>query len=326
MQQKNYYKLLGVKTNASSDEIRLAYRSLAKKYHPDKNPDNKAAEEFFKEIQQAYDTLSDSEKRRVYDLKQATGNQAWTSSSQSKTNPAYAGNAYQYAQQQSYKKNQFYNNVKQQPKKKEKPESYQILISIGIAFILLYFIISYSTKKSTRKTSPAITTSESSKISSQNESSHFNGITIKDFTSPYTGFFGEGVYDNDNKNNILLHNSNASEAIVCLVKAGNPAKTIRNHYLNAGSTFRLVNIPDGDYFLKVFYGNKWDTTITFGGTPVKGGFYNPILFTAVNTGKNKLRMQQIFSGSGVSFSSYEIGINPNQRADVKIIDADEFFQ
>ena len=62
-----YYDLLGVERGASSDEIRAAYRKLALKYHPDRNPDNKEAEQKFMDISQAYGVLSDDEKRQLYD-------------------------------------------------------------------------------------------------------------------------------------------------------------------------------------------------------------------------------------------------------------------
>ena len=61
------YKVLGVSRKASGEEIKKAYRKLARRYHPDRNPDDAAAEEKFKEVQGAYDTLSDPEKRKEYD-------------------------------------------------------------------------------------------------------------------------------------------------------------------------------------------------------------------------------------------------------------------
>jgi DnaJ-class molecular chaperone len=64
---EDYYKTLGVSRGASADEIQKAYRKLARKYHPDLNPDDKAAQKRFKEVQQAYDVLSDEKKRKMYD-------------------------------------------------------------------------------------------------------------------------------------------------------------------------------------------------------------------------------------------------------------------
>lgn len=67
MQVKDYYETLGVSRNADEKEIKRAYRRLAQKYHPDKNPDNPQATEKFKEINEAYEVLSDAEKRAKYD-------------------------------------------------------------------------------------------------------------------------------------------------------------------------------------------------------------------------------------------------------------------
>ena len=64
---KDYYKILGVDKHADADAIKKAYRKLAKKYHPDTNKENAAANEKFKEVTEAYEILHDEEKRKLYD-------------------------------------------------------------------------------------------------------------------------------------------------------------------------------------------------------------------------------------------------------------------
>jgi molecular chaperone DnaJ len=67
MSKRDFYEILGISRNADADEIKKAYRKLAIKFHPDKNPDDKSAEDKFKEAAEAYEVLSDNEKRRRYD-------------------------------------------------------------------------------------------------------------------------------------------------------------------------------------------------------------------------------------------------------------------
>src|SRR5688572_22327500 len=65
--KRDYYEVLGVNRDASEEDIRKSYRKLAMKFHPDRNPDSKESEEKFKEAKEAYEVLSEAEKRRAYD-------------------------------------------------------------------------------------------------------------------------------------------------------------------------------------------------------------------------------------------------------------------
>src|SRR3982751_2757939 len=67
MAKRDYYTVLGVNRDASEDDIKKAYRKLAMKFHPDRNPDDKTTEEKFKEAKEAYEVLTDARKRAAYD-------------------------------------------------------------------------------------------------------------------------------------------------------------------------------------------------------------------------------------------------------------------
>jgi curved DNA-binding protein CbpA len=319
MPQKNYYIVLEVKSTATFDEIKTAYRLLAKKYHPDKNIGNKASEEYFKEIQEAYAVLSNPEKRRKYDLKFSYTARPQAQQRASSPSPSYTGNAYQYAQQQAQYRQQQprEESQKKQPEKKDNTESWQILVSVGIAMVLLYFIISYSSEKPKQEDTVSQPEVKNEQLIAE--------PTIGDFESPYSSYFGEEISDPSSKNSISIMNSNFSEAVVCLIENKKEGRTIRNQYINSGSVFKMNEIPDGEYYVKVYFGNEWDPSKIFSNFSVKGGFKNGNTFAKFNTGKEALKMKKETTGATDSYSTYELKINPN-APEIKTITAEDFFK
>ncbi len=320
MAEKNYYIILEVKSTATFDEIKSAYRVLAKKYHPDKNIGNKAAEEYFKEIQQAYGILSNPEKRKKYDLKQSFGSRPHSQKANA-SGPQYSGNAYQFAQQQAaYKQKAHTQSQKKQSEKTEAKDTWQILVSVGIALVLLYFIISYSTEKTTTvsnlKTAPAIEKIEEPEVQT----------SINNYDSPYSVFFGEEVYDVESKNSISFLNGSKSEAVVFLVEKNTPNKTIRNVYMNSETQIKMNQIPDGEYFLKIYFGKDWNAGKTFSNEKIKGGFESENVFLQLNDGADALVMKKEKKGAIDSYSTYELKISPDDKQNAKTISSEAFFK
>jgi len=85
--QRDYYKVMGISSTATEEDIKKTYRKLARQYHPDLNPGDKAAEERFKEIGEAYEVLSDPERRAEYDGRQAATGAASGSAARKLSSP-----------------------------------------------------------------------------------------------------------------------------------------------------------------------------------------------------------------------------------------------
>lgn len=114
---ETYYDILNVKNDASDDEIKKSFRKLAMQYHPDKNQNNKLAEEKFKKINEAYAVLSDKEKRRVYDLGGYSNTQQTYTRRQEQTYKNSYDFDWDYVWKQAKSNQRKYDTRKSQPKK-----------------------------------------------------------------------------------------------------------------------------------------------------------------------------------------------------------------
>lgn len=145
---ENYYDILGVQKTATADEIKKAYRNLAFKYHPDRNPGDAAAEEKFKQISAAYDVLGDEAKRRNYDLGGYSQNYSSGNNGQqqyryysSNTNDWYQ-NYYQHQTRYNYSNPQ---EEEQQPRDKRYywsvffSKGLQTLAALALFRMIIYF-------------------------------------------------------------------------------------------------------------------------------------------------------------------------------------------
>ena len=146
---KNHYETLGVLKNASADEIKSAYRKLAMKYHPDRNPGDKAAEEKFKEISAAYEILGDSKKRAEYDNAGSYDGNRYGQSSYGGgyqnaeddplwqwMNGAFNRNGDSAGNSGSYNRYRYYRYTPPRQPKETKGESLSGIVSSGVMFVL----------------------------------------------------------------------------------------------------------------------------------------------------------------------------------------------
>jgi len=254
----DYYKILQVSTTATSAEIKAAYRRLAKIYHPDKNPGGLLAEEKFKQIKEAYETLIHPQKRARYDAKwnRAT---TFTAGAQQPTKTAKKSYSFteeeakrrQYYQQQ-YKKTSPTSSVKKEaPVNKQPNELKYILISVPVAVALLLLIIRIYEKPAP---GPVIKNGDTLVVSEINTPE-----------SPYKGIFGKTSNDSNSLSVIKLVNQSGYDAVVFL--QDDSGKVARHHFIANNYQLLAENLAPSAYRLRYWLG--------------KGFSYNYFLFDSI---------------------------------------------
>ncbi len=176
MNFKDYYKILGVKASSGEEDIKKAYRALAKKWHPDKNPGNKAAEEKFKDIAEAYEVLSDSEKRKKFDDFVQSSRKAKNSYSYHQSNSNFQETEYE-SEFSDFFKQFFRNKDRRKGGSLLKGEDIRGKITIGIeeAYYGSSRIINTSAGKIRIKIKPGVKSEQILKIAGKGKASKYGG-------------------------------------------------------------------------------------------------------------------------------------------------------
>ncbi|MFO0323048.1 MAG: J domain-containing protein [Bacteroidota bacterium] len=279
----HFYRVLGLNKTASQSEIKAAFRRLAKIYHPDKNPNVQNAKFIFEDILLAYNVLSDSQKRKIYDNSTALNTKEKEDFGHSKRgnrNQNFNNPSAEDLQQREFYKN--YYNFKQKSAKHAEPvkvySDYKyILFATPLAIGLFLLIISMF--------SPAPETiTEKSFITKSSEKILVNG------DKPYIDFFGKGV-STETTNFINFLNDTPYDAIVAIFKKKDH-EYFNQFFLQSQSDMKLKNIPPEDLYLKCVLGTNWNFDTVIFNNRVVGSFKNinqyqnlqtqPILFKKNN--------------------------------------------
>ncbi len=268
----SFYQILGISEDASQLEVKLAYRKLAKRYHPDVNAGAKGAEEQFKGIVEAYSTLSDFTARKDYDAK-LTGKQSTTIKPTFYSSEQGSPRRKEYSEEDldrarlRYKEKLFSNMARRK--------------KIWAGMIITFFIFMGASAgfenwiRNERERDALILTLKIDSVNKQNESAA--AAKIENMDSPYDAVFGEGQLENSSLNHFVIINE-MTDIVICAVQNKSPFKTIRNEYLKANTGFFMRQLPDGFYHIKFYTGKKWNRNQSVPDGRKLGGFTEDELF------------------------------------------------
>lgn len=267
---KDHYRTLGVPDNASEQDIKLAYRRLAKRYHPDVNAGAKGAEERFKEITEAYNILSDFSLRRVYDSK--------------RMRPVYFYSPDPKEEKKDPRRKEYSEEDLERARARHKKKTManvarrkKILVGMIVTFIVFMsasaaFDNWIEEKRKRESEEIAIRMDSLVKKNLQYSKTH-----IENMDSPFDSLFGKGVYKDYSKNKLVIYMP-FSDAVICAVQSEAPFRTIRNEFIRARNGFVMTEMPDGNYFIKFYTGKFWDTNKKIPGGKKLGGFTKDEMF------------------------------------------------
>ncbi len=284
MSLPNYFQILGLGQNASNEEIKSAYRRLAKIYHPDKHQNNPELTEKFKQIKEAYETLSDPIKKQKY--LNRTAFYSYTSSSTTKKTSTSKTKSYTTTEQDIKNRKEYkdyferqreYRNAQQNSKPSNKKTNEKEYI-IAAALISLMIVIGIIIQANTKQTGEQIideynklrTLSDGDSIKPK-ESSIMEEQEVGTGSVAYHNWFGKGVFSSDKTPVFKVSNSSPQDIVFLLVN-DSTNKVVRNYYLEKNYFCSMMNIPKGIYYLKVYSGTDFTYYNQRNYNKVSGGF------------------------------------------------------
>jgi curved DNA-binding protein CbpA len=258
----NYYEILGLSNSANAQEIKNAYRKLAKLYHPDKNPDNKNSEEKFKHIKEAYEVLIDPAKKRKHD---ATLEYYLKLKSNTNALKTHRKKSYSDISAEEHKRRQYfqqhypnYNQKKGKQKAAEEKKKYNetraIIFSIPIAIALLFFIVNIYNRNSGNTLQQE--TKIGYKTTTSKDSIPLNSFNFKNGDEPYANYLEKPIIDKNSLDVVKVINDSGNDAIAFLTDSSN--KITRHYYIKNNVELFFEFLPEGNYNLKLHCGNSFN--------------------------------------------------------------------
>lgn len=278
---KDFYRILGVPENAHEQDIKLAYRRLAKQYHPDLNPGDVKSEERFKEIVEAYNTLSDHLLKTAYDRKRSGRDFFYSRADFFTEKPEKKDPRRKEYSQEDLSRAQ---RIHQKRSLAHMARRKKILVGMIITFICYLAGSALFENWIERKRKE-----EADSLSHQlerryNKYQQQQKLTIENVDSPFDELFGPGVYVSLSPNNLVIFNHYA-DAIICAVDANAPHKTIRNEFAHPSiEPLILRDLPNGSYYIKIYSGSNWDITKKIPDGRMLGGFSKNESFFKIHAG------------------------------------------
>lgn len=283
---KDHYRTLGLSNKASDQEIKLAYRQLAKRYHPDVNPGNVYAEERFKEISEAYNVLSDPILRSAYDARRSYRAFAPPQDSFKKKETDNRDRRKRTYNPEELERVRARNKMRTEAVMLKRKKLFKGMIITFTLYLIATFSfevwIDHKRQEESEQFKRELLARMNAPIEQQGP------YQIKNLDSPYDAIFGSAVTMDQSPNSLIILNK-FKTAVICLTLSNDPKKTIRNEYIEAGNAFAMRELPNGSFLIKVYAGDVWDTARFRLQQQAIGGFRNDEGYYLVNDGPFKLQ-------------------------------------